>query len=393
MRVRSWAALGTAAAIAGCGLFPSLDGLTTPTDASIASDATIDVANEAAPPDASATDATDAPSEAPALTCDGGLTACGNACIDTTTSATHCGACGHDCLGSTCVASQCQPETIATAQNGAYDLAVGGGELYWTNASAGTIAKCTASSCLATVTILAQGRPSPEDLVIDATNVYWSEQGGVAYCARAGCNKSPTVLVSGKVASDGGALDYDGIAVGPSLVYFPLGGSFQACAIAGCSNAPTTLTSAGADDLTADGTNVYGTSGGNVFKCPLAGCTGSTRVNLVTGLGSAESVAADQKNVYFTYTASVGSCPLAGCVAPTVLVTGQANPNDIVTDGVNVYWTDPGADTVSRCGVSGCNGTPTVLATSQSQPKGIAVDSTYVYWGQVSGDKIMRVVK
>jgi hypothetical protein len=41
--------------------------------------------------------------------CGGGLTACGQTCIDTMTSATNCGMCGHACApGETCAGGQCQ---------------------------------------------------------------------------------------------------------------------------------------------------------------------------------------------------------------------------------------------------------------------------------------------
>ncbi|MGH7328881.1 MAG: hypothetical protein ACREJX_11085, partial [Polyangiaceae bacterium] len=200
------------------------------------------------------------------------------------------------------------------------------------------------------------------------------------------------VLVSGLTTADGGPVDYDGIAVGPALVYFASGGSLLACAKTGCSNSPSTL-SGYADDLTTDSNNLYGTDGDDVFACPLGNCTDMTSVHLVSGLGDSDSIAVDKVNVYFTYAAAVGSCPLSGCAAPTVLADNQLGPDDIATDGVNVYWTDGTAGTVLRCAVGGCDDTPTTLAQNQDTPKGIAVDDTAVYWTTVDGDTIVRIAK
>ena len=388
MRTRQWTLLITT--LAGCGLFPSLDGLTGG-DAST-TDATTDASTDSAADVVKIGDASDA-SDAATIPCEGGLTSCGSSCVDVSSSGSNCGACGHDCLGGSCASGQCQPVVIANAQNGAYDLAVGGGEVYWVNYSGGSVAKCTADNCGATVTVLATGRVTPEDIAIDGTNVYWSERGGAAYCARAGCGGSATTLVSGITAADGGVASNDGVAVGGGLVFFPINGSLLGCAIGGCGNSPTTVTSASADDLTTDSTNLYGTSGSTVFKCPLAGCSNVTRTSLVTGLSGGEGIAVDGTNVYFAYTGAVGSCPLTGCSTPTVLAANQTDPNDITSDGVNVYWTDATDNLVLRCSVSGCNGTPTIIAQNQAQPKGIGLDAKAVYWTQVTGDAIVRLAK
>jgi hypothetical protein len=330
--------------------------------------------------------------DAGSITCDGGLTACGNACVDTTGDVLNCGSCNHDCLGGACTGGACQPVVIATDQNGAYDIAVGGGEAYWPDQYSGQVVKCSTSNCAATLTVLASGRPGPEDIVLDDTNVYWSEQGGAASCARAGCGGNPNVLVSGLTTADGGPADYDGIAIGPSLVYFPNDGALRSCAKGGCSNSPTTL-GGYADDLASDTNNLYGTNGDNVFMCPLGDCTNGSRVTLVSGLGGSDSIALDKVNAYFSYTTAVGSCPLTGCAKPTVLADNQLDPDDIATDGINVYWTDNTADTVLRCAVGGCDDKPTTLAQNQNQPKGIALDDKAVYWTQVSGNAIVRLAK
>lgn len=200
------------------------------------------------------------------------------------------------------------------------------------------------------------------------------------------------MLASGLTTADGGVADYDGIAVGPALVYFPSDGSLLSCTKTGCSNSPSVL-GGYADDLAADSTTLYGTDGDNIFACPLGNCTSAARVTLVDGLGDSDSIAVDKVNAYFSYDGAVGSCPLTGCASPTVLADHQVAPDDIATDGVNVYWTDTSDNMVRRCAIGGCGDSPTLIASGQSQPKGIALDDKAVYFTQLSGDAIVRVAK
>lgn len=70
----------------------------------------------------------------------------------------------------------------------------------------------------------------------------------------------------------------------------------------------------------------------------------------------------------------------AGCsVSPTVLASGQSSPTSIVSDGVNVYWTNTGTmRSVMKVPVTG--GTPVAVATGLRQPGYLAIDATNAYW-------------
>jgi hypothetical protein len=72
-------------------------------------------------------------------------------------------------------------------------------------------------------------------------------------------------------------------------------------------------------------------------------------------------------------------------------VTGLKAPFDIAVDGLNAYWTDPTAGTVSSIPVDG--GTVTTLAQGQQKPWRLAIDSSFAYWTNNLGGAVMRAPK
>ena len=73
-----------------------------------------------------------------------------------------------------------------------------------------------------------------------------------------------------------------------------------------------------------------------------------------------------------------------------MFATGQSDTQSVVIDGVNVYWTNYGGDTVMSCNLAGCGGKPTVIAKSPLTPNAIATDGTNVYWATSNGMAILR---
>jgi hypothetical protein len=68
-----------------------------------------------------------------------------------------------------------------------------------------------------------------------------------------------------------------------------------------------------------------------------------------------------------------------------------SSPNDLDVDQDNVYFADPGDNTIWRVAKNG--GSPKLLASNQAGPTFIAIDSDYVYWNNSIGSSIARVAK
>jgi len=109
--------------------------------------------------------------------CVGAFSECNDSCVDQSSNPNHCGGCNHSCLGGTCVAGACQQVILATGQN------------------------------------------SPSGVVLDASNIYWSNGG-----------TSNTAGVF-RVSKDGGAVQslisatlggIGGLAIGGNQLYFAL---------------------------------------------------------------------------------------------------------------------------------------------------------------------------
>jgi hypothetical protein len=244
--------------------------------------------------------------------------------------------------------------------------------------SPGVLASGAGSGRLETLTT---GPQVAETLVLDETNAYWLNQvlcvdscsgptGQVMQCSKNGC-RAPIVLATLE------GLGPSGLAVDATGVYWTDNGTLKRVAIGG--GQPTTVAAANAGNIALDGTNIYFTSGSSIAKIPIGG---SAPTRLVTGLMSPGLIAVDTASVYFTDTVAgtVQKVPLGGG-APTTLAEGQT-PSAMALDSSNVYWTnynndEPGG-TVVRVPISG--GNVIVLASGLRTAFGIAVDATNVYW-------------
>jgi hypothetical protein len=235
---------------------------------------------------------------------------------------------------------------------------------------------CTSGRCLVA---LAKGLSNPWELVVDATNVYWTDFSAPAVTKVAIAGGTPTTLASTGLSHPAWFAKGSSFFIGDGdassmewLETLPLGGG-----------APSTLMqpfSETIDRVAADATYGYWTTGqgGAVVK----GAAGGTPLTLVSGLSLAYGIAVDANNVYWSYDfgqnqAAVASMPLAGGT-PTTLVSLK-NAGAIALDATNVYWADASSGgAIGSVPIAG--GPASTISSGWTDVYDLAVFGGSLYW-------------
>jgi hypothetical protein len=231
----------------------------------------------------------------------------------------------------------------------------------------------------------------------------------------AGCGAPPALtttmtVVSGAVALASGQESPVAIAVDGANVYWmnlgtnattdskaPLpwsGGQILKCPLAGCGVAPVALASSlvqgpsteAPAPFATDGESVYWSddSRSGVVRCGVAGCDGQPEV---VGPQGAQGLAVFQASFYWTeFSASLFSCPIAGCSSSEATLWSAGNsPCDVgvAVDATGIYWVAQAPDTLFMCPLSGCVGAPVTLMTGApdvADVRQVALDASNVYF-------------
>jgi hypothetical protein len=203
------------------------------------------------------------------------------------------------------------PPPLATGQNNIAALAVDSKYVYWANngtqkssSTDGSIMKADPAS--GNVVTLAKDRAHPRAIALDASNIYWVEQGSSDW---------------GVPAPDGNvmklALDAPDAATSPQIL---------------ASSLPAPMA------IAVDANNVYYAAADSVFKISLS--DGKTTTKLASGQSQPYTLLADATDLYWTNLRSgaVTTVPIAGGTNSVILARALSYAYGLALDSTNIYW-------------------------------------------------------
>jgi hypothetical protein len=329
----------------------------------------------------------------PGDVCKDGACACvttcgGTACVDLLHDPENCGGCGLLC--STCKDAHCV-QTLTTVQDIVASLVVQGDNLYWVNASAGTIGTIPAAGGAAgtvPTTVRAQYH-----LAANPTSLsWWDAYGGIwtAPLTGGGAIRVATIAngfsVTAMTMDDANvywAGDVPGETDTGAIMTAPLGGPSKSLA----SNPGSPA------GIAVDAANVYWTdqaSGQNDGVVMQLAFGTNAPMAIASGQTDPVGIAVDAHDVYWVSATGVFKVPIGG---GAIVSLSNANPPAdpmFAVDGVSAYWIDKGTSAIVKAPLAGgAMVQVAALMLGASPQAGLAVDATSVY-GE-GGGSIFRV--
>jgi hypothetical protein len=328
----------------------------------------------------------------------------------------NCGGCNVVC-NTTCTGGVCPlftPDAGGVPPNVGDNacLTIDSANVYWgTGAAAGSVWSVPIGGGTPSLVIGSQAMPHP--MASDGTNLFFGDQGGGATTCT-GSIQSVPVGGATKVnpIASGQCYPLD-VVVDATNVYWTNSGDGSVWMSSKTTANPTNLVPAAgqghAQYLRVDATNVYFTdaTAGVVKRVPITGGNGATAVT-TTGISAPGHLALDGTTIYFGSRGTSTTAPSSQILsvgigatnaAPSPVVMGLASINGIQTDGTNIWFAEI-TNTVPYTGRSGeihrvtVGGTGgALLASMQNGPNCIAVDATSVYWINTGGGIISKTGK
>jgi len=345
----------------------------------------------------------------PTATCDGGLVACGQQCVDTSTDKQNCGGCGIVC-NTTCTAGVCQliasgcdagvtssvgdnacitidgtnvywgtglvnggsvwsvpksggcPQMLIGGQSGPHGIASDGTSVFFADEGSSQSATGTVQSVPVgggSPTSIATGQAFPLDVAVDAANVYWTDQNDGSVWKSPKTNPSPV-----KLAGPAGQYHAGYLRVDATNVYFtdPSGGVVKSVPIAGGNVTTLSTQVSNTGHLAIDGTTAYFASRGNTSSAMMTialNANQGTPNQLVPNLPTLNGIETDGTSIWFAeasnvqpYQQNTGEIHRVtiGGTNDAKLASGQNGPNCISVDSTSVYWINTGGGMISKTG-------------------------------------------
>ncbi len=235
--------------------------------------------------------------------------------------------------------------------------------------------------------MLASMQQRPLQVAVSATSVYWTN-------AETSQIMKANKIVGGDAAIFAVGADVSspwGIVVDATTVYWAnndfgsSGGGIRSCPLAGCPGGkPTTLaTNDNAIDVAVDGRNIYFTVGASYAVLQADKLDGGHLLNFPTGSSTPFHVAVDAHNMYWTSNDNnVFGLPIDGGALLTLGVLNGDFPGGITTDSTGVYWgvqKNTGSGTVNKSSTTAGSILKSYGATNPD-PANIVVDATHIFW-------------
>lgn len=322
--------------------------------------------------------------------CDGA----NNEGIDLSTDPNNCGACSRSCLGGACVAGNCQPFPLVTGRVQPNDILVDANNVYWIDSAGVSRFPKNPNGTSVVQTIPSAAASS---LQRDGAKLYWA---------------TPRTIVRGN--TDGTALEnfvpnrpgnIQGTFLSDGFVYWlensTAGGLDYRRAL--LSN-PVPETFGGESDETA---RLLGTQGDCIYYGRNA-TTDITRSCAVTGGFNlffphiVRGFHIDGAAISDVYVASQGRgivrLPAVG-VPERIVVASSAGLGDVKADGTHIYYVEGPSSSVT-CTTNGAlsrirkaAGTAQLIAPAQSCFAKMVIDTDAIYWTNFQGGQIMKMAK
>lgn len=356
-------------------------------------------------------------------TCGGTETLCGDTCVATATSVSHCGKCDHACGGGACTGGVCQPLMVATGFTDVHAIATSpSGLVISADSDLSLCADPTGCTAATSLTTIKGGVSQLADVTVAGANVYFHGNEGdyeVVYrCPLAGCPVGGPDIIENIVNDDVGR-----IVAGPTDVLWTRYQSYygpysRRCSLPGCSanvevrvaattgpyssnasremTVPSKVVSVGAvSTLWATGA-LYSDNLKQLRACPLtSACATPTEIN--TDGASVSALTYYDGKHYGASSASGGGDVIfsvgdATVGARTLLVADASGITDVAVDASGIYWVNGTTGKVLRCAaLTGCSGSGETLAVGHAGALGVRLDAKFVYW--MTKTTVMKVAK